>query len=250
MLKSLTFSTLAGSKYMIGILVLLALSWLILYYVEKENLSVLGVYPTKKRVVHFFAAFLVTSLLCFATQYIELILTDSEWFINDSIAGVTIVKGFFWDIKSVLTEELLFRGALLYILIQKIGEQKSILISACSFGIYHWFSFGVFGNTFAMLLIFIGTGLMGYAFALSFSKSKSLLLPIALHLGWNFTYNTVFSNGPLGELILISRGGVELTGLTSLFNFANGLIIAPIIVLLYVWLFIPNTTIEASMAED
>jgi|GEM_PF-6995158 hypothetical protein len=31
---------------MIGILVLLALSWLILHYVEKENLSVLRVYPT------------------------------------------------------------------------------------------------------------------------------------------------------------------------------------------------------------
>jgi hypothetical protein len=145
-------------------------------------------------------------------------------------------------VKSVLTEELIFRSALLYILIQKIGSNKSILISAIAFGIYHWFSYGVLGNVMAMILVFIGTGLMGYAWALAFSKTKSIMLPFGLHLGWNFIYNTIFSNGPLGELMLISKGGNELTDWTSLLNFVSGLIIVPILVLIYVKYFVKEET--------
>lgn len=141
-----------------------------------------------------------------------------------------------------MTEELIFRGALLYILIQKIGSRKSILISAIAFGIYHWFSYGVLGNVMAMILVFIGTGLMGSALAWAFSKTKSIVLPIGLHFGWNFIDNTLFSNGPLGELLLISKGGNELTDWTSLLNFVSSLVIVPIIVLIYVRYFVKDET--------
>ena len=159
---------------------------------------------------------------------------------NKDITTKIILKSFWWDFKSVLTEELIFRGALLYILIQKIGSTKSIMISAIAFGIYHWFSYGVLGNVMAMVLVFIGTWLMGYAWAWAFSKTKSIMLPLGLHLGWNFTYNTIFSGGPLGELLLISKGGNELTGWVSLLNFISGLVIVPILVLIYVKIFIKN----------
>ena len=153
---------------------------------------------------------------------------------NEKITSRIILKSFWWDFKSVLTEELIFRGALLYILIKKIGSKKSILISAIAFGIYHWFSYGVLGNIMAMILVFIGTGLMGYAWAWAFSKTKSITLPFGLHLGWNFIYNTIFSKGPLGDLVLISKGGTELTDWFSLLNFVSGLVIVPLLVLMYV----------------
>jgi len=156
--------------------------------------------------------------------------------LNNAITSGFILKSFWWDFKSVLTEELIFRGALLYILIHKLDSKKSILISAIAFGIYHWFSFEVLGNATAMILFFIGTELMGYAFA--FSKTKSIMLPFELHLGWNFIYNTVFSNGPLGDLILISKGGIVLTDWTSLLNFISGLVIVPILVLIFVSYFV------------
>jgi len=219
---------------MIGILVLIAISWLLLYYIEKKNILALGFLPITKRIKQFLIGFFFTGILCILVQYLEAYLKSSVWVFNENITAKIILKSFWWDFKSVLTEELVFRGALLYILIQKIGSKKSILISAIAFGIYHWFSYGVLGNIMGMILVFIGTGLMGYAWAWAFSKTKSILLPFGLHLGWNFVYNTIFSKGPLGELLLISEGGNELTGWISLLNFVSGLIIVPVFVLIFV----------------
>ena len=228
---------------MLGILVGLAISWLILFLTEKQSILALGFLPLAKRSRQFFTGFIITAVLCLGVQYLEAFLKSSSWILNNDISFNIILQSFFWDVKSVFTEELIFRGALLYILIHKIGSQKSILISAIAFGIYHWFSYGVFGNIVPMVFIFIGTALMGYAWALAFDKTTSIMLPFGLHLGWNFTYNTVFSKGPLGELLLISEGGNELGDWASLFNFLNGLIIAPLIVLTIVSFFVKSEKI-------
>ncbi|PWI31544.1 CPBP family intramembrane metalloprotease [Flavobacteriaceae bacterium LYZ1037] len=225
---------------MIGILVALAVSWLLLFLIEKKNILVLGFLPLGKRLKQFLIGFLITGILCVFVQYLESYLKSSTWILNNEITNGIILKSFWWDFNSVLTEELIFRGALLYILIQKNGSKKGILISAIAFGIYHWFSYGVLGNVMAMILVFIGTGLMGYAWAWAFSKTKSIMLPFGLHLGWNFIYNTIFSKGPLGELVLIPKGGNELTDWASLLNFISGLVLVPILVLIYVKFFVKN----------
>lgn len=223
---------------MIGILVAIAISWLLLYLFEKKNILALGFLPIVERLKLFLIGFLVTGILCVLAQYLEAYLKSSAWVLNDDITSEIVLKSFWWDFKSVLTEELIFRGALLYILIQKIGSKKSIFISAIAFGIYHWFSYGVLGNIMAMVFVFIGTGLMGYAWAWAFAKTKSIMLPFGLHLGWNFVYNTIFSKGPLGELVLHSKGGNELTDWASLLNFVSGLVLVPIFVLIYVHYFV------------
>ena len=225
---------------MIGILIAIAMSWLLLYLLEKKNILALGFLPIGKRLKQFLIGFFITGILCVLVQYLESYLKSSTWILNKNITSGIILKSFWWDFKSVMTEELIFRGALLYILIQKIGSKKSILISAIAFGIYHWFSYGVIGNVMAMILVFIGTGFMGYAWAWAFSKTKSIMLPFGLHLGWNFIYNTIFSKGPLGELVLISKGGNELTDWASLLNFVSGLVVVPILVLIYVRYFVRN----------
>lgn len=227
---------------MIGILVAVAISWLLLYLIEKKNILALGFLPPAKRFKQFLIGFLITGILCVLVQYLESYLKSSTWIFSKDITSGIILKSFWWDFKSVLTEELIFRGALLYILIQKIGSRKSILISAFAFGIYHWFSYGVLGNVMAMILVFIGTGLMGYAWAWAFSKTKSIMLPFGFHLGWNFFYNTIFSKGPLGDLLLISKGGNELADWTSLLNFISGLVIVPVLVLIYVRYFVRKET--------
>ena len=223
---------------MIGIIIAIAISWLLLFLIEKKSILALGLLPIVKRLKQFLIGFLITGILCVLVQYLEAYLKSSAWALNENITGGIILKSFWWDLKSVLTEELIFRGAILYILIQKIGSNKGILISAIAFGIYHWFSFGVLGNIMAMILVFIGTGLMGYAWAWAFAKTKSIMLPFGFHLGWNFIQNTIFSKGPLGELVFTSQGGNELSDWTSLLNFVLGLVLVPILLIIYVRYFV------------
>jgi hypothetical protein len=221
---------------MIGILILLAISWALLYLTERKSILALGIVPIRRRLQQFGIGFLLTSLLCISVQFLEVTLKSSEWHLNKEIDAVLILRMSFWDLKSVITEELIFRGAILYILIRKLGTLKGMWISSIAFGIYHWFSFGILGSIIPMIVVFVGTGLMGYAWALSFSKTKSIAMPIGLHFGWNFTFNTVFSNGPLGNGILFSESNNIISDWFSLI----GLWVVPIIVLLFVKIVIPQ----------
>ncbi|WP_228853216.1 CPBP family intramembrane glutamic endopeptidase [Aegicerativicinus sediminis] len=215
---------------MIGILVIVTLSWILLYVFEKQSIFILGLLPNKKRFGQFIIGFLATAMLCIGVQVMESFLSSSHWFINENLTGSLVWKMFYWDLKSVLTEELVFRGAILFILIKKFGSSRAIILSAIAFGIYHWFTFGIFGEIIPMVLVFIGTGLMGYAWALAFAKTESMALSIGLHLGWNFTFNSVFSNGPFGNGILLSKGGEIISEWFTLIGF----ILVPILVLLLV----------------
>jgi len=221
---------------MIGILIILVISWALLYLAERKSLLVLGIVPNRKRLQQFGIGFLLTSLLCLSVQFLEINLKSTKWLLNKEIELNLILRMLFWDLKSVITEELIFRGALLYILIQKLGKLKGIIISSIAFGIYHWFTFEILGSIIPMIVVFIGTGLMGYAFALSFSKTKSIAMPIGLHLGWNFTVNTIFSNGPLGNGIILS----ESNNINSDWFSLIGLWVVPIIILFFVKLSVPQ----------
>ncbi|MFN2438138.1 MAG: lysostaphin resistance A-like protein [Chitinophagaceae bacterium] len=128
---------------------------------------------------------------------------EQKWIVNPNLTIQLILAGIWWNIKSVLFEELIFRGVLLYILIKKLGFTRAIIISAIAFGIYHWFSFGVIGNPTQMAITFIITGAMGLLLAYGYAKTLSLYVPIGIHLGWNLTQIFIFSEGPIGNGILV-----------------------------------------------
>ncbi len=225
---------------MVGIIAILAISWLLLFLFEKKNILALGLAPTNKRIREFIYGLLSSATLFVLLQSFDVVLKSLQWSVNEETSANLFLNSLWWDVKSVLTEELLFRGALLYILIRKIGIQRSVLISSLAFGVYHLFSYGVFGNLIPMIVVLLGTGIMGYAWALAFSKTESIFLPFGLHLGWNAIHNSIFSKGPLGEIVLISSGGAELSGILSLVSFVIPMILAPLITLWYVRKFIPS----------
>ena len=232
---------------MIGILVELIISWILLYLIERRNILSLGFLPITKRLKQLAIGFLITAIRCIGVESLEMLWRSSSLHLNENSNAALILNMFWWDFKSVLTEELLFRGAILFILIKRIGADKAIIISAVAFGIYHWFSFGIFGNIVPMFFVFIGTGLMGYAWALAFSKTKSIFLPLGLHLGWNFTINTIFSKGSLGKGLLVSEGGHIISDWFSLI----GLWGVPVILILIImyWVQEENTELTGKEVE-
>jgi membrane protease YdiL (CAAX protease family) len=108
----------------------------------------------------------------------------------------------------------------LYILIKKSGVVKGLILSAIAFGIYHWFSFGIIGNVMQMIVVFFITGAMGLLLAYAYAKTWSLYIPIAIHFGWNLTQIFIFSQGPIGNGILIPNGNRQFLTNSYLVFFA------------------------------
>ncbi len=218
---------------MIGILVELILSWLLLWLFDKSNLLSLGIRPTKERIYNFLLGFFVASFFCIFYYFTTASLADNNYTLNKEFTVTQFFKSSSWTLNSVLFEELIFRGAMLYIAIKKLGIRRACIISAIAFGIYHWFSYGAFGNPIQMLLVFIMTGIWGLMFAFAFAKTKSLYLPIGIHFGWNLINIVIFSNGPLGHQLLFSSNENKLEGLLSLLFFIMQIIALPILTYLF-----------------
>ena len=188
---------------MVGIIIQLAVSWLLLWFLAKKDLSVLGFTPTIKRLRDFGLFFLITAMFCASGFLLKIYFTGQQWQINPSLSAKLLLTGFWWNIKSVLFEELVFRGVLLYLLIKKLGSSKAIIISALAFGVYHWFSQELWGNVQMMIYLLLISGVMGLVMAYGYAKTYSLYIPIAIHLGWNLTSSVIFSTSVIGDQLLI-----------------------------------------------
>lgn len=190
---------------MLGLIIQLFISWILIRIFEKKDLSVLGWYPTGERVKGFFVFFFLTAFCCASGFLLRIYFGHETWALNPALNLNFLWQGIWWNIKSVLFEELIFRGVLLYILIQRTNNSIAILVSAIAFGIYHWFSQGSWGHLQPMLITFLLTGTMGWLYAYAYISYRSIYIPSAIHLGWNFTQSFVFSSGVIGNGILVLK---------------------------------------------
>lgn len=222
---------------MAGIIVELIISWLLLWFIYKKHLSVLGFKPTKNRIFNLAVGILIAAACCTLYQLMTTIFINNSWTFNKQVTGKGILESLRWTFISVLYEELIFRGALLYIAIKKLGVTKACILSAICFGIYHWFTFNVLGNPFMMFISFFMTAIVGLSWAFSFAKTKSLYLPIGLHSGWNVFSMVIFSNGPSGQSIFVRANENQLQGFLSWLVFLFQVIALPLLTFWYLhWL--------------
>lgn len=218
---------------MAGIIVELIISWLLLWFFEKKHLNALGFTPTRQRLAQFLIGFVIAATISSLYHLLTTAFIRNSWKVNPSFTFHRFWSGVWWVLKSVLFEELIFRGALLYIAIKRIGMAKACLLSALCFGVYHWFSYGAFGNPLQMTIILVMTGIAGWAFAYAFAKTGSLYLPIALHFAWNIVNILIFSSGPLGKQFLIKENSSSLQGGLSLLVFLFQLLVLPAVTYAY-----------------
>ena len=185
---------------MIGILVALILSWLLLRVVVREPLIVLGIVPNKQRMIELVAGMLFMAFIAIINFTWQAHFKEISYQINPDFGLGQVLSGSFWILKAVVFEELVFRGALLYLLIRYIGVVKACLLSSVIFGVYHWFSYEVFGARLVLMIyVFLVTGAGGWMFAFAYARTRSLYAPTGLHLGWNLVAAMVFSSGPIGQ---------------------------------------------------
>jgi membrane protease YdiL (CAAX protease family) len=215
------------------LIVELLVSGVLLWIYDKSNLLVLGFRPTRSRLIDFTFGIVSSAVVCALCSFLIAMVTKASMTLNPNFTIRTFFNSTFWMLKSVLAEELLFRGALLYIAIKKTGIRNGCILSSVCFGIYHWFSYGIFGDFGQMIYIFIVTGIGGLLFAYSFALTKSIYLPVGLHLGWNVISVVIFSQGPLGDQMFLYTGGHGLDGLWRIVFFVYQITVLPLLTYFY-----------------
>jgi uncharacterized protein len=230
---------------LIQLIGLFAISWFLLWFFEKGNLSVLGLRPTKSRLKYFILLFIVTAI-CSSTAFLLRICFAKEIYVLNPTFSITSVSAGVWhQFRSVLTEELLCRGVLLYILIKKTGQKWAVFISSVIFAGLHWLNVGVFGNMTQIILLFVFTFTMGLLLAYSYAKTFSLLIPFAIHFGWNLTQNFIFPDKITG-IHIFTMAAPQPVVTVSYFVFFSMLLLPKISVLVIDYLIVrtyPQTEI-------
>jgi len=186
---------------MLQLIGLLAISWILIWLFEKGNLSVLGLTPTKDRLKYFSVLFIVSAILSATAFLLRIYFAKEEYTISQSLTIKSILLETWYQFRTVFTEELLCRGALLYILIKKLGQVKAVIISSIIFAILHWINAGVWGNLTQMIIVFTFTFAMGLLLAYSYARTFSLLIPFSIHYGWNLTQSYIFPDTATGNHI-------------------------------------------------
>lgn len=116
--------------------------------------------------------------------------------LNPARSLVTLAYGFYMFAFVALFEETLFRGFLFQRLLDGTGIWVAQIVLGLLFALGHWNNPGMAGATkiWASLDIFIGAVLLGVAYL----RTRSLALPVGLHLGWNWMQGHVLGFGVSG----------------------------------------------------
>jgi membrane protease YdiL (CAAX protease family) len=185
---------------------LLAVSWLLLR-LEGKRLEALGLNAPRLRATQCAAGFLAAGAVVTIQQVGLSSASGVAWQSNPDFGLAALLRGARLNVNSVLYEELVFRGYLLFQTIRWLGTRRAVVLGAAAFGVYHWFSYGVIGNPLMMAFVFAWTGAFGLMLAVAFATTKSLAAPVGLHLGWNTTAYLAFSGGPFGPGHLVPANG-------------------------------------------
>jgi membrane protease YdiL (CAAX protease family) len=128
-----------------------------------------------------------------------------------SVEGMLTVIGM--SVTVAVTEEVLYRGIVFRLIAGRFGPVLALIVSALLFGATHLVNPGA--TLWGALAVALEAGLM---LAAAFLLTRSLWLPIALHLAWNSVsvgvFGTIGSGGEAREGLLrgVFSGPDWLTG--------------------------------------
>lgn len=108
----------------------------------------------------------------------------------------TMLSGLYLFLCAALLEENLYRGFLFQRLLDGVGVWPAQIGVASLFVLLHWGNPGMQGGTqiVASFDLFLGAIFLGLAYL----RTRSLALPIGLHLGWNWAQGSVLGFGVSG----------------------------------------------------
>ena len=164
-----------------------AATWLAVRFVDHRPFRTFGIgfLPTWRRDFFFglaVAAGMLALLIvgCFALGYVAIHWTGGQ------VPFGTLLATFSLLLLAAASEELLFRGFPLQVLIEGVGEWPAIIVMSALFGAVH------LGNPNVSLLGAVNTIVAGILISLAYVRTRSLWMPYAIHAGWNVGLGFVF----------------------------------------------------------
>lgn len=171
----------------------------------------------------------ISFLIIWVTGGVDILATS---FTSDLVRSLLLQFGIFFLVAC--GEELFFRGFVYEHLKTNRTPLRAALISSVFFTIFHMGNPGIFTTPFTLINIFV----IGMIFIYLKEISKSLWLPIGVHLAWNFSQGGIFGFHVSGEHT-DSVLRTESTG-PSIFNGgdfgAEGSLLTTVVVLLCCWI--------------
>lgn len=170
------------------VLFLLLATWACMR-LRRQTLADAGVALDRRRAGEFasgllvgcIAILLVTGLLI-ATGSVSLALDPAR-------SAIAVGYGLYAFLMAAALEELLFRGFVFQRLIDGIGVWGAQLGLAALFALAHWSNPEMEGA--ARLFATIDTALAAIMLGLAYLRTRSLALPLGIHLGWNWMQGSV-----------------------------------------------------------
>ncbi len=143
--------------------------------------------------------FFFTGFMSLLTPFLVKIFSDYSKVLDNLVSGNSFVVLLLTIIIAPVTEELIFRGVILYRARQHVTFMGANLLQAILFGIYH-------GN----LVQGIYAGILGFLLGVIMNKYKSIAAPIFLHIVINgsafLTY--LLPDGIISYAVIMIAGGI------------------------------------------
>jgi uncharacterized protein len=159
---------------------------------------------------------------CYAFGFVSIRWTGGQVPAGTLLATLAVL------LVAAVTEELVFRGFPLQILVDGIGKWPAVILMSGIFGAMH------LNNPDSSLLGAANTVLAGVLLSLAYLKARSLWLPYGIHVGWNVGLGFVFgfrlsgldlaslwTTGIAGSDLILGGGYGPEGGLLATFIFAS-----------------------------
>ncbi|MDD7914820.1 CPBP family intramembrane glutamic endopeptidase [Polaribacter ponticola] len=167
---------------------LLIATWVLLKS-DNKKLSSFGIDFKTKNLKFFPLGILIGALVFLFAKYLRALCFGETLSLSTTFNYKNILNGFYIMLPMVAVEEFLFRGYLFKKTIEVSSILKANIVFSILFMLVHVFDSGVI-NSVPMIIFTVITIPVGHLlFATSFLKSKSLYLPIGIHLGNNWGTN-------------------------------------------------------------
>ncbi|MEQ6125348.1 CPBP family intramembrane glutamic endopeptidase [Pseudotenacibaculum sp. MALMAid0570] len=201
-----------------AIILLTIVTWF-LYKREQQSLNSIGLNLKLKNLALLPLGLLIGSIAFLIAKYLRALYLDETFNVSLEINYNNILYALYAILPTVAVEEFLFRGYLFKKTIEISSVTRANIIFSILFMLIHVLDENVLKNPGAIILLTISIPVGHLLFATALLKSKSLFLPIGIHLGNNWATRHLVTTNNDGESIFYVTNNVGFNTWSSFILF-------------------------------